>query len=355
MGRPILFAPVSGPGGSGEYYRCLAIARALSRRAPEHPVHFLLHREAAVERDPRCTYHLLDASPTRATPAVIDHIQALRPALAFYDAAGRMAQYRAVSQAGGKLVWLSNRPKKRRKGFRPRMLARIDMHLIAAPGQQAPRLGPWEQVKWRWCGKPEIRFFSTIAPEADPERQASLSRDYGLKAGEYLVFAAGGGGHFAAERPVPEILLDGARRVRRETGLDCVVVMGPQYRGKIDHDDEVTVIPRLETSDLAALLSGARLAVTGAGWMMSSQVLSLGIPAILVPAGGADQPERIRRYQREGLAVAAALEPEAIASNAAELANDSRRRRELVEGVHRAGIRNDTGTIAEALLALIKD
>ena len=49
-----VFVPVSGPGGAGEYYRSLAIARALVARWPDVRVCFVLSREGqqAVAADP---------------------------------------------------------------------------------------------------------------------------------------------------------------------------------------------------------------------------------------------------------------------------------------------------------------
>lgn len=354
MKRPVLFAPVSGPGGSGEYYRCLALARALAER-DGRPVHFLLHEAARVERDERFHYHLLAASPTRATVEVIAIVDRIRPALAVFDAAGRMAQYDAVRRVGGKLAWVSNRPKKRRKGFRPRMLRRLDLHLVASPEQAASGMGGWERFKWRYCGQPRVRFFSTIAPAVNADAAQRSCRDHGLNPGEYVLFVGGGGGHFHAGRPVPEWLLEAARRLQAETGRQCVVVMGPQYRGELRTDAEVKVIERLDSPVLAQLLSRARLAVSGAGWMMSSQLLATGVPAVFVPAGGADQPERIRRYADAGLAESAPLEPRAIAEAARRLDADDSRRKALVQRIEEHGIRNDTAVLAGELLDLIED
>lgn len=352
MSQPILFAPVSGPGGSGEYYRCLALARAIVDR-DARPIHFLIHRAAQVERDERFHYHELEASPTRATRDVLAIIERVRPALAVFDAAGRMAQYDAVKRIGGKLVWISNRPKKRRKGFRPRMLKRLDLHLVASPDETAPELGWWERVKWRHCGRPRIRFFSTIAPSVAMDAVQERCAQLGLRVGDYIVFVGGAGGHHHAGRPVPEWLLEAARRVQAETGRPCVVVLGPQYRGQVREDPQVHVIEHLSSPALAELLAGARVVVSGAGWMMSSQVLSAGLPAVFVPAGGADQPERIRRYQASGLAESAPLEVAAIAAAARRLDGDEARRQTLIRNIRDRGVRNDTGILADELLDLI--
>jgi hypothetical protein len=48
----VLFAPVSGPVGSGEYYRCLNIARALHRRRPEQCHQFHLSPPAQLDHEP---------------------------------------------------------------------------------------------------------------------------------------------------------------------------------------------------------------------------------------------------------------------------------------------------------------
>lgn len=348
-----LFVPVSGPGGTGEYYRCLALARALVDHRPDIAVHFLVHAGVALERDERFHYHELDASPTRDTAGVVAVLDAVRPGLVLFDSAGRMAQFRRARRLGARVVWLSDRPNKRRKGFRWHMLGQLDLHLMAAPGRTDPSLSSLERFKLRFFPRLTMRFFSGIAPSPDSERQHALRRELNLEDRDYLVFAPGGGGYFERGRPVPEILLEAAGRVRTATGLECVMVMGPQYRGEVRNHEFVRVVADLPTVDLTQLLHGARLAVIGAGSMMTTQTLSIGTPAVMVPAGGGDQPPRIADFSRRGLVTASPLTADDIAHAATGLVNDPDRRQKQVEAVRRAGIRNDVGVVAEELCGLL--
>lgn len=348
-----LFVPVSGPGGTGEYYRCLALARALVDHRPDITIHFLVHAGVELERDDRFHYHELEASPTRDTAGVILALETIRPALVLFDSAGRLAQFRRAWQLGARVVWLSDRPNKRRKGFRWRMLGQLDLHLMAAPGRTDPALSSLERFKLRFFSQLTTCFFRGIAPPPDAERQRALRRELDLEDQGYMVFAPGGGGYLERGRPVPEILLEAAARVRTVTGLECVMVMGPQYGGGIREHESVRVVADLPTVDLTQLLHGARLAVIGAGSMMTAQTLSIGTPAVMVPAGGDDQPPRIADFSRRGLVTASPLTADDIAHAATGLANDPERRRKQIEAVHRAGIRNDVGVVAEELCGLL--
>ena len=350
----VLFVPVSGPGGSGEYYRCLAIARALHDRRPETTIHFLINRHARLERDGRFHYHELDDSPTKDRQGALSAIRALAPSMVFFDSAGRMMHFRAARELGARVVWLSDRPNKRRKAFRWRMLPLLDLHLMAAPGEAEPRLGLVHRFKRRCFSGLRTVFYSGIAPPADHQRQQALCERLALPASDYLVFAPGGGGYEKGGRAVPEIMLDAAAQVVEATGLVCVMVMGPQYQGTVHEHPTVTVVDSLPTEDLSQLLHGARLAVIGAGSMMTAQTLSLGVPAVMVPAGGDDQPPRIRDFARRELASAAEMSANDIARVASELATDRERRRQQQDAVRAAGIRNDVGMVAAELEVLLK-
>ncbi|MCP1728621.1 UDP:flavonoid glycosyltransferase YjiC (YdhE family) [Natronospira proteinivora] len=349
-----LFAPVSGPGGSGEYYRCLAIARALQARCPELDIHFLIHQEVSLERDERFHYHPIPDSPTKSVGEVVEALRRIRPSLVLFDSAGRMTQFRAARRVGAKLAWLSDRPNKRWKGFRWRMMALLDLHLMAASGQANPRLGLLERFKLRFFPRLRTRFFSGIAPAPDADRRRALCQAHDLPESDYVILAPGGGGYTHQGRPVPEIMLDAASRIHEQTGLACVMVMGPQYRGDSHEHETVRVIDSLPTEDLTQLLHGARLAVIGAGSMMTAQTLSLEVPAVIVPAGGDDQPPRIADFSRRGLATAASMDEQSITDAAVALAQDPDRQRQQQQAVHAVGIRNDVVDVAKTLQALIE-
>lgn len=346
----IMFVPASGPAGSGEYYRCLAIARAMRHRHPGCVIHFACHREAGVERDPGVIYHLLEDTPTRQTHELIALLSTIRPDLVVFDSAGRQRLHKAARRTARATVWISDRPNKRRRGFRLRAMPNFDLHLIAAPGIRHPRLTFGERLKHWFAPHLAIRFFSGIAPETSLTDRSAILPPLGVTPDDYLVFVAGGGGYRHAGRPVPEILVDAADAVRRRTGLPVIVVMGPQYQGPLRAHPRVKIVPHLDTEALTALLASSRAAVIGAGSMMVVQTLAAGVAAVLVPAGGDDQPARIRYLAAHGMALAAPMRADAIADAAERLAGSPALRKQQAAEVERHGLRNDVGVVAMALL-----
>ena len=345
----LLFVPVSGPVGSGEYYRCLNIARAIARRRQDVDIHFLLSRHAVVERERAFQYHLLDATPSLAGKAVERFIERLRPELTVFDCTGRKRHFRRVKKTGGKLAWISNRPHKRRRGFHPQVLPLIDLHLIGESCDPAPDLTRLERSLLKLFGPARVAFFGTVAPEI-----VASTAELPLKlSGDYAVFASGGGGYEHRGRPVPELFLDAARRFNEATGMEVVTVMGPQYRGGIHADDHVHVIETLPTAAFGRLLSGAHLGVLGAGFMLCSQAMAARLPVVLTAVGGRDQPDRVREFESMGIALPAALDAEELSLKAQQLSRDDTLAQRLVDNARSAGIGNDVGKCAELLLGLI--
>lgn len=348
-GARVLFVPASGPHGSGEYYRCLALARALVRRRDDVVVEFLVHRAARVERDARFGYHEIDATPTRAGEAVAARIAGTRPDLVVFDNAGRLTQLRAAKRSGARVVWISNRPNKRLKAFRPHHMRVTDLHVILDP---RARLRLHERLLRRLAPGPAIELAGAIVAEP---RAAALApwRECLPAAGDYAVFVAGGGGYRIGERAVPEIFLEAAECFRRDSDLPTVVVMGPQYQGQAAAGAGVVVIRALSTEALGALLGEARLAVIGAGNMLSAQAMAAGVPCVVTAVGGRDQPRRVAGLQRSGCALAARLEPSEMAARALELFRDPARARAIGERFHRRLDPGATARVAERLLALV--
>jgi hypothetical protein len=74
----ILFVPVSGAFGMGEYARSLGIAQAVRRQWPKADIHFILSRQAPYAASAPFPSTLLDSSPTFHTAQVIESFQAPR-------------------------------------------------------------------------------------------------------------------------------------------------------------------------------------------------------------------------------------------------------------------------------------
>lgn len=349
----ILFAPASGPAGSGEYYRCLALARAMADRAPAARIDFLLSRKAGVERDQRFGYHEIPDTPARASGEALRVIEMLRPNLAVFDCTGRVRQFRALKKAGARVVWISDRPHKRLKGFRPRQLRWTDLHLVVEVSGRLPRLKWFERALLAAIGRCRAEAVPGIVAEPDRAALAPWQETLPQPGRPCAVFVAGGGGYVDKGRPVPEILVDAAERLIDSADVEAVVVLGPQYRGALREHEHVRLIDSLPTAALGALLADARLAVTGAGSMLSAQVMAAGVAALMFPAGGNDQAKRIRDLARAGLVEGAPLEPEELAGRARMLLDSPERAARLVARQRALGVAGVTGRVTEQLLRLI--
>ncbi len=367
----VVFVPASGPRGSGEAYRSLNLARAIHARRPDLDLHVLLDARSGLAPDRCWTVHELDATPARAGAAVAQHLEALRPALAVFDGSGRTAHLRRVRRSGGRVVWVSNRPSRRRRGFSPRRMRWIDLHILVGPGRGAAPPSLAERLRLRLFGGPEILTTSAIAPVACSGRDhqdagaADRVRDPSpplppAALARSALFVSGGGGQQVNGRPVPELFVEAARRFHSATGAPALVVLGPQYAGDlIDSDrheidlDGVRVIRSVPTETLGRLLTGAGLVIAGAGNMLSNQVLLAARPCVMTATGGHDQPARLARLSAAGAVRAVQLESTALARAAVSLHQDADAHAELLEGIRRLGVVNDTGRVAEKLLALL--
>ena len=98
-GGRVLFVPVSGARGMGEYARALALATAAARRLPQLQVHFIVSREAPYAADLPFPKTLIPASPTMHTAEVVEVIRTFRPTLVVFDNAGRTKQLQAAVAA----------------------------------------------------------------------------------------------------------------------------------------------------------------------------------------------------------------------------------------------------------------
>ena len=143
----MLFVPVSGQFGMGEYARSLSIAQALSARWPDAIIHFVLSSQARYAASCPFSCTLLPSSATFHTQAVIELLQTFQPQVVVFDNAGRTQQLRFAQRSGAKVVYISARTRQRRKAFRWRWLKLLDEHWIAYPEFIAGKLTGFERLK----------------------------------------------------------------------------------------------------------------------------------------------------------------------------------------------------------------
>jgi ADP-heptose:LPS heptosyltransferase len=333
----ILFVPVSGPFGTGEYARSAAIARAAQRHWPQAEIHFVLSRQAPYAATVPFAATLLDSSPTFHSGAVARLIKDFRPTIVVFDNAGRTAQLRAAHRQGARIVFISSRSRQRRKAFRWRWMRLLDEHWIAYPQLIAGELKWLEQFKLKRLGRPTVRYLDVILSRNTGAEQSIVAR-VGLKQGGYLLIVPGGGtGHPGANDAAEQFL--GAANSLAET--ETVVFVGPtraadagapsrpQAGSAALPNSRLRCFSSLPQVDLAELMSHARLVITNGGSTLL-QAIACGRACIGVPIAE-DQPQRIQRCVTAGVAAAAELNAPSILRATTKLLRDESARAGLAQ------------------------
>ena len=351
----ILFVPVSGAFGMGEYARSLAIAQAARRRWPRAEIHFILSRQAPYAATVPFAATLLDASPTFHTRAVAGLIKEFRPSIVVFDNAGRTAQLRAARRQGARIVYISARSRQRRRAFRWRWMRMIDEHWIAYPELIAGELGWWERFKLDRLGRPTVRYLDVVMSRIAPEDDSIAAR-VGLKQRPFVLVVPGGGtGHPGARDAAGQFLAAANSLAETETvvfvgptrAAHAGVPAHPQAADSILPSSRLRCFNALPQTDLSDLLSQARLVVTNGGSTLL-QAIACGRACIAVPIAQ-DQSERIQRCVNAGVAATAALAAPSIARAAATLLRDESARAALAQRAGKLKLANGIDIALQAL------
>ncbi len=303
----------------GEYARSLALAQAAVRRWPGTVVHFLLSRAAPYAAATPFAHTLLPSSPTFHSAAVIECMRSFAPDIVIFDNAGRTAQLRAARAGGAGVVYISSRPRQRRKAFRWHWMRLIDQHWIAYPAfiAGAPRL--LERLKLRALGRPQLRYLDVIlAPPAAAPPAALLPLD-GDMAAYVLVVPGGGTGHPRAADAVAKFFE--AARSLAAGGVRTLFVGPVSADADRTLEGRLRVVARVGQDELGWLLGRARLVIVNGGSTLL-QAIACGRACVAIPIAG-DQQERIRRCAAAGVAVEAPLEAAAMTALATGLLADA--------------------------------
>jgi predicted glycosyltransferase len=351
----ILFVPVSGAFGMGEYARSLAIALAAQRRWPRAEIHFILSRQASYAASAPFAATLLDSSPTFHTAAVARSIKEFKPTIVVFDNAGRTGQLRAARRQGARIVYISARSRQRRKAFRWRWMRILDEHWIAYPQLIAGELRWWEQFKLKRLGRPTVRYLDVILSRTTPEEDSMAAR-VGLKQGAYVLVVPGGGtGHPGAHDAAAQFLAAANSLAETETVVfvgpsrtaDAGVPTRPEPSNSRMPSARLRCFNSLPQADLADLMRHARLVLTNGGSTLM-QAIACGRACIAVPIAQ-DQAQRIQHCVDAGVAVSAELAAQSILNAATKLLHDESARAALAR---RAGNLKLANGIEIALNAL---
>jgi hypothetical protein len=316
----ILFVPVSGAYGTGEYARSLAIAQAARQRWRQADIQFVLSREAPYAASVPFAATLLNSSPTLQSTAVIQLIERLRPDVVVFDNAGRTAQLRAAQRAGARVVYISARARQRRKAFRWRWMQMIDEHWIAYPAFIAGALNVVERFKLARLHRPVVRFLDVMLTRGTAaDRDAILSR-VGFDGGSYVLLVPGGGTGHPRARDAAQQFFTAALALAQ--GGVPVVYVGPTDApsAKLPIPAALRRFDSLPQAQLAELMRGARVVVANGGSTLLQGIAS-GAACVAV-AIAKDQGLRIRRCAAAGVAMGSTRDAASIEKSVNGLLRD---------------------------------
>jgi hypothetical protein len=350
-GPRLLFIPVSGPGGAGEYFRSLAVARAIERRWPASSIRFLVSRDATYSQGGPYPAVLLERSPTFESAAVIRSLEQLRPHVVVFDSAGRVDQQQAAQRLGARVVFISSRPSIRRKGFSLRRMRATDQYWIAQPRFLGGELSAFEQWKLRFARELDVLLLEVIHEPVDEEGVRNLQRSLAVQPGGYVLACPGGGGDFGQGPDATQVFYSAAARVRAETALPVVAVLGARFAMPSTVPDGVHVLPGVPNGQLMGLLRDSKAAMVNGGSLLL-QALAQHTPCVAAPIAD-DQPARIARTAQCGYVRPVALEACALASGVVDLLRDETARESLRSRLEQLALRNGLDVAVDAIGRLL--
>jgi glycosyltransferase involved in cell wall biosynthesis len=339
----LLFIPVSGPKGMGEYARLLSIATAAAVRWPRTAIHFVLSGEAPYALETPFPKTLLPSSATFHPAKVSGLIESFKPNVVLFDNAGRTAQLRAAQLAGARIVFISSRVRQRRRAFRLRWMRLIDEHWIAYPPFLAGPLGRIERLKLRLLGRPRVLHLDVVLPPPDPALAAATWARFSIRENEYVLVVPGGGTAHPGAENAPQIFADAALGIAVQGTAVIVIGVPPPAAA----EPRLHVTSRLPMATLVELMRGAKLVISNGGYTLL-QALACGRPCVAAPIAS-DQSRRIAKCVQAGVAVGARLDVNDIETCALTLLRDDNARQALESRVASFEIRNG---VQEALASI---
>ena len=333
----------------GEYARSLAIARGAQAHWPAAVVHFLLSAQAPYAAGTPFGHTLLPSSPTFHSERVIACMRDFRPDAVIFDNAGRTRQLAAARRLGAALIYISSRPRQRRKGFRWRWMGLLDEHWIAYPRFIAGAPGAIERLKLRLRGRPRLRYLDVILSPAAPAALAAPAAAPGV-----LVVPGGGTGHPGAADAVARFAA--AARQIGAAGVPTVfvgpVAGAPGALAPNVPAPNVEFHASLPQAELAALLRTAGLVLVNGGSTLL-QAIACGRACVAVAIAG-DQRERIRRCVAAGVALEAPLQERRMAAVALALWHDAAARAALAERARGLGLADGIEVAVAGIAAALR-
>lgn len=350
----ILFVPSYGRGGYGEFVRAVLLAQAAQARWPGIRIEFLLPGGPGTRTDAPFPSICHDGDPATKGAFDLEHIERLRPDLVIFDSACRSPTLRHCRRLGIRTAYVTSLIGGRRKAFRLDWLWLLDEHWHQREDLTAQPFTPLQRLLDR-LGRTRRRVFDTCFSDAAADFAALPAAVQPLLEQHYVLFSPGGGGYRIGDRPVAEIFLEAAERLQAETGLPCLMILGPLYAALATRQAEgsqVHCLVEVPQATFMGLMRRARLVVTNGGHSLD-QALACGAISVAAALGGTDQPGRIAAYRNAGWVLESTPDSASLVAAARTLLDDPIReqvlRRRLAELKVANGIPVMLGGIATLL------
>ena len=348
----LLFATRGGVEAIGEVLRTTILAKAVCRRWPDATIEFVARPSRVIEAE-GFPLHPVEEGISKNQSAAVEILERSRPQVLVLDNHGRTPILARAAGLGIRTVFIADHEVFFDRLFRSRRLRFIDQLWIVQRrfGRETSVFSWQRRLRLALLPGPSVHSFDTIFPEPLPGGSAGVRKELGLADGAYALFAAGGGGYRCGGRPVSEIFAEAAARVNRETGLPCVVVMGPLYPRALPEIPGVCVVKSVAPESMIALIADAEIVACGGG-STTSQALAKGRICVVVPTGGPDQPVRIQHCAAQGLIEASPLEAKAMAERVRGLLDDAPRCAAMRRRIEACRFRNGVPAALEQLAEL---
>lgn len=295
-GKRILFLPVSGPKGIGEYKRSLFLAQRLIEEHPDWDVRITVAENAPYADDVPVPAIYLARSPTLEPDRVEEVLRDFSPHVAVFDCSGRKRSLQFAQMIGAQTVFVSNNARKRKRAFRLSRLRYTDDLWILPPHFGLSDLSFGERLKLKLLGKAEPFYIGAVFPEMTFVTESPDE--------SFFVCCPGGGGNPVRGQQSGAVFAEAAAEVADNLGMQGIMICGVNFTGQLPRHDSLQVHRVLQGGELAGLLSKAQFAMIGGGDVLA-QTICIQVPAVVSPVAK-DQYGRAKVYEHRGLCLSAA-------------------------------------------------
>jgi hypothetical protein len=343
----VLFVPLYGGGGTGELFRCLAIAQALHRRHPSVRIEFLLPGGPGTSHDVPFPALRYDGPPSEKGEFDRQVLARLRPDIAIFDSGLRTSTLILCRRLGIRTVYISDRAGTRRKPFRLTWAGLLDMHWHQLEHLNRPAFTPWQRAVAAFSRTRRL-VFDTYYPEEAPDLSILPRQVQERLQAPFVLFVPGGGGYQLHGVPVAEIFWEAADRLHAACGVGVLTLLGPFYAPRSEARWKTCSMRQVSQVVLLELMRRADVVVTNGGQALI-QALAAGAATVAAPLGGDDQPGRIGSCVEAGLAIATAPNASALADAAEGLVRNRSLREALRRRVAARPVPNGIPLMLDAL------